>query len=99
MEYLKKADYTNIKKIIEGFVGSTMLGNNIFKALKVYFKQKDIELIKTYAKKEYLDNQPIHINHSDEIKINLMKKEADEALLNYNNKLKEQINGIKKKAN
>ena len=36
MEYLNEKDYDKIKSLIIDFVGDTLLGNNIYKAVKGY---------------------------------------------------------------
>lgn len=102
MEYLKKEDYNAIKDLIDEFIGDTVLGNHLFKAIKVYFKQKDAKVVYTPNKSINGQKDYEFIQTTDSSKLQRMDEEAEKAMLKYNNKLKEQLNGItksKKKTN
>jgi cell division GTPase FtsZ len=102
MEYLEENDYNQIKEIIDEFVGDTILGNHLFKAIKIYFKQKSKLVVPAATKKETFEKQYKFNELSISSNIKKLEKDADEALLNYNKKLRKQINGFtksKKKTN
>ena len=86
MEYLNKDDYSHIKDIIDEFIGDTVLGNHLFKAIRVHFKRKEREIAKPKAIDIEINNfKPSKFNSKS---IHEMSKEADEALLRFNKKLR-----------
>ena len=100
MEYLNKDDYSHIKDIIDEFIGDTVLGNHLFKAIKVHFKRKEKTIIiqPIEEKEEILKKSTVYPNAAN---LQKMRVEADEALLRFNKNLRRK-NGAtksKKKAN
>ena len=100
MEYLNEKDYNKIKSLIIDFVGDTLLGNNIYKAIKGYLEEKNVTIDETLIKGKSAEN-----DYKFTFKAGFDKKlgeEANQALLNYNKKLREQLDEFaksKKKAN
>jgi hypothetical protein len=99
LEYLKKEDYTHIKDTIDEFLGDTVMGNHLYKAIKVYFKRKNREIPKPRKIKEGIfEKNTVYPNAA---KVENILKEANEALLKHERKLRR--NNVptksKKKAN
>ena len=102
MEYLKKEDYKAIKSLIDEFIGDTILGNHLFKAIKVQFKQKDSVIVSIPNKAMNGEKDYKYGLKENYLKVAQMEKDAEKALSKYTNRLKEQLNGItksKKKTN
>ena len=100
MEYLDKEDYSTLKEIIDDFIGDTMLGNHLFKAIKVHFKGKE-RTVKNKAEAKAREEMFKKVSAYPNANIKAMSEEADKALLRFNKKLRRK-NGTsksKKKAN
>ena len=101
MEYLKDEDYAHIKDTIDEFLGDTVMGNHLFKAIKVYFKRKDRESNKPKEFREELFKKPaVYANGTNE-RVDKILQGANEALEKFNKKLrrKNATTKGKKKAN
>ena len=87
-------DLNTIEEIINEFEGETVLGKHMFKAIKAYYKQQNKKMAVVYTP----INKPPNIafkTQSNQIKE--MSREADEALLRFNKKLRKRgKNGTKK---
>ena len=88
MEYLKDEDYAHIKDTIDEFLGDTVMGNHLFKAIKVYFKRKDRESDKPKEfRGEFFKKATVYPS-AENARVNEMLKGADEALEKFNKKLR-----------
>ena len=103
MEHISKEDLNAIHSIIEEFEGDTVIGKHMFKAIKAYFKQKEVKVIPKVVYAEYEQKQATSELISKNAFNNIIKK-ADDVL--YKNFLKiskkGKLNGNakgKKKAN
>ena len=103
MEHISKEDLNAIHSIIEEFEGDTVIGKHMFKAIKAYFKQKEVKVIPKIVYREY-EQKTTTSNLISRNAFDDMLKKADDVL--YKNFLKiskkGKLNGnanSKKKAN
>lgn len=97
MEYLTEDDLNHIKDAIDEFIGDTVSGKHLFKAIKVHFKRKDRQERKVIEKRRDFKINTAYPN----ARIQRIIQQADEALLRFNQKLRSENAVIKskKKAN
>ena len=88
-----------IEEIIHDFIGDTIMGNHLFKALKAYFRSIEDERVpntsqyKSPSKISFDDLKKTSTHKAFTEKI---KKEAHEAMIRYGEKLKKDLKKYKK---
>ena len=94
MGYLEKRDYKKIKNIIETFIDSPVIIDNLFKSLVLFLETKNPEEIKIVKETKFA-NKPVSIINSVRVKNEL--DNADLAMSRFTEKLRKESDKRKRK--
>jgi len=94
MGYLEKKDYKKIKNIIETFIDSPVIIDNLFKSLVLFLKTKNPEEIKIIKETKFTD-KPVSIVNAVRVKNEI--ENADLAMHRFTEKLRKESDKRKRK--